>query len=60
MLNQDKKFKEEKLDFVLSLDVEMKLELLQNQIKLSQLIVENILETEVELLKAHSILYVFD
>lgn len=50
MLNQNKKNKEEKLDFVLSLNLEMKLELLQNQIKLSQLLVENILETEVKLL----------
>jgi len=47
MLSKIKKIKEEKLDFVLSLDLEMKLELLQNQIKLSQVLVENILETEV-------------
>lgn len=47
MLSKIKEIKEEKLDFVLSLELEMKLELLQNQIKLSHLLVENILETEV-------------
>ncbi len=47
MLDKNRKIKEEKLDFVLSLGIEMKLELLQNQIKLSQLLIENILETEV-------------
>ncbi len=47
MLVKNRKIKEEKLDFVLSLDVSLKLELLQNQIKLSQLLIENILETEV-------------
>jgi len=47
MLSKIKKIKEEKLDFVLSLDLEMKFELLQNQIKLSQVLIENILETEV-------------
>lgn len=47
MLNKNRKIKEEKLDFVLSLDLEMKLELLQNQIKLSQVLIDNILETEV-------------
>lgn len=48
MLVKNRKIKEEKLDFVLSLDLEMKLELLQNQIKLSQVLIENILETEVQ------------
>jgi len=48
MLVKNKKIKEEKLDIVLSLDLEVKLELLQNQIKLSQLLIENILETEVQ------------
>lgn len=48
MLVKNRKIKEEKLDFVLSLDLEMKLELLQNQIKLSQILIDNILETEVE------------
>ncbi len=47
MLVKNRKIKEEKLDFVLSLDLELKLELLQNQLKLSQLLVESILETEV-------------
>ncbi|HCN36249.1 MAG TPA: hypothetical protein DIS94_00865 [Bacteroidetes bacterium] len=47
MLVKNRKIKEEKLDFVLSLDLSLKLELLQNQIKLSQLLIENILETEV-------------
>lgn len=50
MLHKSKKFEEEKLGFVLSLDLEMKLELLKNQIKLSQLLVDNILETEVKML----------
>lgn len=48
MLVKNRKIKEEKLDFVLSLDLEMKLELLQNQIKLSQVLIDNILETEVQ------------
>jgi len=48
MLVKNRKIKEEKLDFVLSLDMEMKLELLQNQIKLSQVLIDNILETEVQ------------
>lgn len=48
MLVKNRKFKEEKSDFVLSLDLEVKLDLLQNQIKLSQLLIENILETEVQ------------
>lgn len=48
MLVKNRKIKEEKLDFVLSLDLEMKLELLQNQIKLSQVLINNILETEVQ------------
>ena len=48
MLPKNRKIKEEKLDFVLSLDLEMKLELLQNQIKLSQVLIDNILETEVQ------------
>ena len=48
MLVKNIKIKEEKLDFVLSLDLELKLELLQNQIKLSQILIENILETEVQ------------
>lgn len=47
MLVKNRKIKEEKLDFVLSQELEFKLELLQNHIKLSQLIIENILETEV-------------
>ena len=50
MLSKNKQIKEEKLDFVLSLDLEMKLELLKNQFKLSMLLVENILETEVKML----------
>jgi putative transposase len=48
MLVKDRKNKEEKLDFVLSLDLEIKLELLQNHIKLSQVLIDNILETEVQ------------
>ena len=48
MLVKNRKIKEEKLDFVLSLDLEMKLELLQNQIKFSQILINNILETEVQ------------
>ncbi len=48
MLVKNRKIKEEKLDFVLSQDLEIKFELLQNQIKLSQLLIENILETEVQ------------
>ena len=48
MLVKNRKIKEEKLDFVLSLDLEMKLELLQNQMKLSQLLIDSILETEVQ------------
>jgi len=48
MLTKNKEIKEEKLDFVLSLDLKVKLELLQNQIKLSRLLIENILETEVK------------
>lgn len=48
MLVKNRKIKEEKSDFVLSLDLEMKLELLQNQIKLSQVLIDNILETEVQ------------
>ncbi len=48
MLVKNRKIKEEKLDFVLSLDIEMKLELLQNQIKFSQILINNILETEVQ------------
>lgn len=48
MLSKNRKIKEESLDFVLSLDLSLKLELIQNQIKLSQLLIENILETEVK------------
>jgi transposase-like protein len=50
MLNKIKEKKQQSLDFVLSQDLEMKLELLKNQIKLSLMLVENILETEVTML----------
>jgi transposase-like protein len=50
MLNKIKENKQKSLDFVFCQDTEMKLELLKNQIQLSLLIVENILETEVKML----------
>jgi len=50
MLSKIKENNQQSLDFVFSRDTEMKLELLKNQIQLSLLIVENILETEVAML----------